>query len=187
MLGWITKQKNCAENSWNARTDLQEKGAPCVLGRSLQMFLRSAGKSMGRNPLQTQSDSDGALSFPHFLPNMSTKFQDLLRWQLLCNETYHIEIFTVNKKIFVIFLNTNSHQWSAVWQLKLGKSVCFQIYFALQMELFLNNWEDFLVWCLIFIIIVVVIVKKNKTLPHPITMPWTNCRTFIIHKSLFHA
>lgn len=67
---------------------------------------------------------------------MSTKFQNLLRWKLLCNETYHIEIFTVKDicDIFKYKFLLSSQQpdnWNLVSQCVLkyilpSKENCFQ-------------------------------------------------------------
>lgn len=50
---------------------------------------------MWKNQLQTCYLIQVDFSFPT-APQMyeRTKFQNLLRWKLLCNEIYHIEIFT---------------------------------------------------------------------------------------------
>lgn len=52
--------------------------------------------------------------------------------------------FSLLNDVCDIFKYKLLHQWSAAWQLKFGKSVYFKIHFTLQKELFLNNWEDFL-------------------------------------------
>lgn len=138
MLEWVTKWKYYGywEFVMSEQISRRKRGVPVSWKGHSRCFFNPLGYLCGGIHCKLSILNKWVFPSPPPPRYMSTKFQNILRWKLLCNETYHIEIFTVKDTcdIFKYKLLLSSQQpdnWNLVSQCVLkyilpSKENCFQ-------------------------------------------------------------